>query len=75
VLQLPSARIPVKRCRRVVGCEHGEVKVALNGRAGRRFGCLLNDKGTTLECFDLEDDGEDGEAEEDPEVETVDGER
>jgi hypothetical protein len=66
-VQLRSVRIPIKRCRRLVGCGKGEVNVALNGRVGRRVACLLDKKGTLLECFDMEGDGEDGE--EDPEVE------
>jgi anaphase-promoting complex subunit 4 len=74
-VQLASVRIPIKRCRRLVGRGRGKVNVALNGRVGRRVACLLDDKGTTLECFDLEGDGEDGEGEEDAEAETVGGER
>jgi anaphase-promoting complex subunit 4 len=38
----------------------GGVTVALNGRVGRRVGCVLDSTGTRLESFDLE-----GEAEED----------
>ena len=32
--------------------------MGLNGRIGRRVVCLVNDKGTTLECLDLEGDGD-----------------
>lgn len=39
------------------------VGVALNGRVGRRVGCVLDRTGTRLETFDLE-----GEAEEDADV-------
>jgi anaphase-promoting complex subunit 4 len=63
--QLQSARIPVKRRRELVGCGTGEVRVALNGRVGRRIACLVNETGSTLEAFDLEGDGEDGDGEED----------
>ena len=39
------------------------IAVALNGRVGRRVGCVLDKTGTRLETFDLE-----GSAEEDADV-------
>lgn len=39
------------------------MSLAVNGRAGRRVACVLDDKGTTMEALDLEGDGEDMEAE------------
>lgn len=44
----------------------GGVSLALNGRTGRRVGCVLDRTGTSLESFDVE-----GEA--DDEVEEADG--
>lgn len=43
------------------GCKEGGVSVAVNGRKGRRVGCVLDGTGSVLECIDLEGDGEDME--------------
>ncbi|RDB29551.1 Anaphase-promoting complex subunit 4 [Hypsizygus marmoreus] len=60
---LPSARSPIKRSRALVGCNAGEVSLALNGRPGRRVACVLDSKGITLESFDVEGDADDAESE------------
>lgn len=74
--QLPSVRIPIKRCRALVGCKTGGVSLAVNGRVGRRVACVLDSKGITMETLDLEGYGEDMEVESgELEVEGDDGER
>ena len=60
-LQLPSTKIVVKRYRGLTSCKEGMVSIALNGRKGRRVGCVLDGTGTIVECIDLEGDGEDME--------------
>jgi len=66
--QLRSARIPIKRCRRLAACGNAEVSLAVNGRVGRRVACLLDNTGTAMETLDLEGDGEDVEGEDDAEA-------
>ncbi|KAJ8522524.1 hypothetical protein ONZ45_g896 [Pleurotus djamor] len=56
---LRSSRYPVTRRRRLNLADPGKVKVAVNGRAGRRIACVLNEQGTTMETLDMEGDGED----------------
>jgi anaphase-promoting complex subunit 4 len=60
-LQLPSTKIGIKRYRGLTSCKEGRISLALNGRKGRRVGCVLDGTGTMLECIDLEGDGEDME--------------
>ena len=36
----------------------GSIGLAVNGRTGRRVGCILDSAGTFLSCIDLEEDGE-----------------
>jgi len=57
ISQVVSGRIPIKRGREVESCRVGRVEMALNGRVGRRVVCVVNDKGSRLECIDLEGDG------------------
>ena len=59
--QLPSRKIAIKRYRGLTSCKEGRISVALNGRKGRRVGCVLDGTGTVVECIDLEGDGEDME--------------
>ncbi|KAF9481412.1 hypothetical protein BDN70DRAFT_876389 [Pholiota conissans] len=54
-------RSGINRRRALSGCRSGGVSLGLNGRAGRRVGCVLDCFGTELETFDLEGDGEDME--------------
>ena len=42
-----------------------EIHMALNGRVGRRVGCVLNRETQELEMLDLDADEEDEEMEED----------
>ncbi|KAJ7591382.1 anaphase-promoting complex, cyclosome, subunit 4-domain-containing protein [Mycena floridula] len=56
--QLISMILPIKRARSLVTCKTGPVSLAVNGRAGRRVACVLDDKGLTLETFDIEGDGD-----------------
>jgi hypothetical protein len=64
IFQLPSVEIPIKRCRELT-CRNGNVHLAVNGRAGRRVACVLDDRGTTMEVLDMEaEDEEDGGEEE-----------
>lgn len=60
--QFFSVQIPIKRSRALAGCKEGHVSIAVNGRSGRRVACVLDDKGLTMESFDLEGDGDDGES-------------
>ena len=61
LLQLPSRKIAIRRHRGLRSCKEGRISVALNGRKGRRVGCVLDGTGTMLECIDVEGDGEDME--------------
>ncbi|KAG7099237.1 hypothetical protein E1B28_001101 [Marasmius oreades] len=54
--ELALTPIPIKRCRALDGYRTGTVQLAVNGRVGRRIACVLDNKGTTLETFDMEDD-------------------
>ncbi|KAF9069043.1 anaphase-promoting complex, cyclosome, subunit 4-domain-containing protein [Rhodocollybia butyracea] len=57
-----SRYLPIKHSRGLKGCKTGAVSLAVNGRVGRRVACVLDNKGTTLETFDLEgDEGVDGD--------------
>ncbi|KAF9044704.1 hypothetical protein BDZ89DRAFT_1155514 [Hymenopellis radicata] len=53
---LQPVQVPIKRCRQLVGCESGRVNLVVNGRAGRRVACVLDEKGTAMESLDLEGD-------------------
>jgi len=64
---LHPIEMPIKRCRTLKGCKTGRVFLAVNGRIGRRVACVLDEKGTTVETFDLEGDAEDMEITEDEE--------
>ncbi|PFH54494.1 hypothetical protein AMATHDRAFT_134140 [Amanita thiersii Skay4041] len=55
---------PIKRCRGLKGCKTGRVYLAVNGRVGRRVACVLDGKGTTVETFDMEGEGDEMETEE-----------
>ncbi|KAF9015181.1 anaphase-promoting complex, cyclosome, subunit 4-domain-containing protein [Cyathus striatus] len=57
--KLYSARLPIKRRRALRGCRDGPVYLAVNEKLGRRVACVLDNGGTTVEIFDLEEDGED----------------
>ncbi|KAA1468251.1 hypothetical protein DENSPDRAFT_877957 [Dentipellis sp. KUC8613] len=57
--QLTSVPMPIKRSRALAAGEGGEVSLAVNGRAGRRVACVLDEEGLVLEALDLE--GEEGE--------------
>jgi len=51
--------VGVERRREVGGIGGaGEIGLAVNGRTGRRVGCVLDSAGTFLSCIDLEEDGE-----------------
>ncbi len=65
-----SVRIPIKRCRRLAGCQAGEVALAVNGRTGRRVACIIGGKRMMMEVIDLE--GEDAEGEENAEISMAD---
>ncbi|KAF8807426.1 hypothetical protein BYT27DRAFT_7099450 [Phlegmacium glaucopus] len=58
---LATTKIAIKRSRVLSSCKEGGNSVALNGRKGRRVGCVLDSSGTMLESIDLEGDGEDME--------------
>ena len=60
-LQLPITKIAIKRYRGLTSCKEGRISLALNGRKGRRVGCVVDGTGTMLESIDLEGDGEDME--------------
>ncbi|OBZ78996.1 Anaphase-promoting complex subunit 4 [Grifola frondosa] len=62
--QLGSVHVPVIQSHRLTGCSEGKVTLAVNGRAGRRVSCILDDSGLTMEILDME-----GEEEEEEEVE------
>lgn len=68
--QMGSVRIPIKRCRRLAGCQAGEVALAVNGRTGRRVACVIGGKRMMMEVIDLE--GEDAEGEENAEISMAD---
>jgi anaphase-promoting complex subunit 4 len=64
--QLSVIQVPIKRCQELMNC-YGEVHLAVNGRAGRRVACVLED-GVSMEVLDMEGgedesegDGEEGE--------------
>lgn len=52
--QLPLVQNSIKRSRALAGCKAGDVSLAVNGRPGRRVACVLDNKGTILESFDIE---------------------
>lgn len=54
--------------RELVGCQEGTVTLAVNGRAGRRVACVLDNAGLGLEVLDME-----GEEDEEEEMETAGG--
>jgi len=54
--QIKSGYLPIKQSRALKGCKSGAVSLAVNGRVGRRVACVLDNKGTMLETFDLEGD-------------------
>lgn len=57
--QLRSVKQMITRRRRL-NIQGGErVSVAVNGLAGRRVACVLNEEGVAMEGLDLEGDGED----------------
>ncbi|KAH7930991.1 hypothetical protein BV22DRAFT_1027754 [Leucogyrophana mollusca] len=68
---LPSANIPIKRCRQLAACKNGPVSLAMNGRIGRRVVCVLDGSGATMEILDIEGD-EEMEAEDEAEMESLD---
>ncbi|KAG7450497.1 uncharacterized protein BT62DRAFT_1001314 [Guyanagaster necrorhizus] len=68
--QMESVRIPIKRCRRLAGCQAGEVALAVNGRKGRRVACVIGGNRMMMEVIDLE--GEDAEGEENAEISMAD---
>ena len=45
----------------LTSCKEGRISVAVNGRKGRRVGCVLDSTGTMVESIDLEGEGEDME--------------
>ena len=48
--------------------EEGRASIALNGRKGRRVGCVMMEDGKEVEVLDMEaDDGEEEEEEEEAE--------
>lgn len=67
VVQWHGMRTPIKECRALKGCKAGNVYLAVNGRTGRRVACVLDGRGTSVETFDLEGEGEDMEITEDEE--------
>jgi anaphase-promoting complex subunit 4 len=60
-LQLRTTKIAIKRYRVLTSCKEGGISVAVNGRKGRRVGCVLDSTGTMVESIDLEGEGEDME--------------
>lgn len=49
----------IKQSRPLAGCKDGAVSLALNGRAGRRVACVLDNRGLELEIIDMEAEAED----------------
>ncbi|KAL7418520.1 hypothetical protein Q5752_006978 [Cryptotrichosporon argae] len=70
----PTAELQLARARPLTLA--ADVALALNGRKGRRVGCVLGDGGRRVEVFDMdEDEAEDGEGEdEDGQAGEEDGE-
>ncbi|WVF72936.1 hypothetical protein IAT40_007754 [Kwoniella sp. CBS 6097] len=73
---LPS--LPICRCRHIGSTtassetsaegQKAKIEIALNGRKGRRLGCVIQEEGTEIQVWDLdidEDEDEDEEEEED----------
>lgn len=51
----------------VTSAEEGKASIALNGRKGRRVGCVMMEDGKEVEVLDME--GDEGEEEEEEEEE------
>ncbi|KAG5652103.1 hypothetical protein H0H81_006323, partial [Sphagnurus paluster] len=72
--KLSPVQVVLKQSRRLISCKSGDVAIALNGRQGRRVACVLDNKGTTLESFDLEGEADEMESEADGDVSVEAGE-
>ena len=57
--------MPIRRSYVLAGCISGEVSLALNGRAGRRVACVLDQTEGVLEVLDIEGETDDDEWDED----------
>ncbi|OCF41363.1 hypothetical protein I317_04844 [Kwoniella heveanensis CBS 569] len=60
--------LPISRCRQISSDDDDcNAQLALNGRKGRRLGCVIQEEGTEIQVWDLdvnEDDDDEGEEEE-----------
>ncbi|KIY71613.1 hypothetical protein CYLTODRAFT_418678 [Cylindrobasidium torrendii FP15055 ss-10] len=68
--QVASQSLPIRRCRRLAGCESGPASLAVNGRVGRRVACVLDGSGSSLEILDIEGGAEEDEDEDEQLSET-----
>jgi anaphase-promoting complex subunit 4 len=55
---MAARALPIEQRRMLAGCKDGGVSLAVNGRAGRRVACVLDDRGLALEILDMEGEGE-----------------
>ena len=72
-LQLPA--LPLTRCRPLKETSTGlqSAGIALNGRKGRRVGCVSLGDGRTVEVLDMEENEDDEDEEEEGEEQSMEG--